>query len=176
MDNEEILKETLERFNEIKMDMFFIQKVHENYNSYHNKNYYNDRKEVEELIKSTIDLIIKNKDINLIIPINFNVVNDINDNINRIIYWCFHTYYYPHRYINFYNEKIEYLGNQITKLKNKNLKLHNSIIEQQEHFYNEDIKINKILLKIKKEYKFNMIIIMNLQIFILVVSIFSYFI
>jgi len=176
MEKEEILNETLQRFNEIKMDMFFIQKVYDNYSSYHNKNYYNDRKEVEELIKSTIDLIIKNKDINLIIPINFNVVNDINDNINRIIYWCFHTYYYPHRYVNFYNKKIEYLGNEITKLKNKNLKLHNSIIEQQEHFYNEDIKINKILFLIKKEYKFNMIIIMNLQIFILVFSMFFYFI
>ncbi len=146
INNEEILTETLQRFYEIKINKETI--VNDD----------NKRKEIENLLKTIIDLIIKKKDIDLIIPNNFKVPDDnINDNINRIIYWCYFLYYYPNKYIDICN-------------KNKNLdinirfkELHKCVLAQQEYFYNEIIKLNKCLLIIKKEYK----IIINLQVIII---------
>ena len=162
INQKEILNETLTRFNELQIDMSFIQRVFDTYNCY-----IYDKKKIKDLIKITVDLIIKSKDIDLIIPSNFVIVNvDVNDNINRIIYWCFHLYYY--------NQIMKDIDNQILNIKNKNKdidirfrELHKCILAQQEYNFNEIMKINKNLLTVKKEYKFNMIIILNLQIFIL---------
>jgi len=157
--NVEILEETIRRFNEIEINSSFIENAISNYNNYNNNK--NQKKEIEKIIKKTVEMIINKKDINAIIPSNFNITNDINDNINRIIYWCFYSYFYPNKYLSYYNKKTE------TDINIRFKELHKCVLAQQQYFYDENIKINKQLLLIKKEYKRNMIIIINIQVFII---------
>ena len=88
----EILNETLIRLDELIIDNNFIEKVIDNYKYYiiHKKN--NVIKFISKIIKN----IIENKDIDIIIPYDFNInTGHINDNTNRIIYWSYYKTIYP---------------------------------------------------------------------------------
>jgi hypothetical protein len=93
-DNEDILNETLIRFDEHLRTKKFIDKIIYNYNKYIINKY--DKIDVINTIKINIMKIIANKNIDYVIPNEFRIItDDNNDNINRIIYWSYYKTIYP---------------------------------------------------------------------------------
>lgn len=147
-----ILEETLVRYDELLTNDKFIQNVIDNYK-------YRFKYDVIKTISKIVNEILDKEDIDLVIPNNFNIITeDNNDNINRIIYWSYYKTIFPDNANDNINELDIYYKRKIIDLEKKSYL-------QELKMFNENLRLSKEV-ELNKQQLNNIYIIFIIYLFI----------